>query len=88
MPSEAGKSIEKLYWDLIRAMSPTERIRRVSNLNASVRARVEIQVRKQHPELSGRTLQFAVARRYYWNEPKVLQMLDEMEKNEKERSDE
>ena len=82
--SEAAKTIEKMYWDHVRAMSPTERVRRASNLNTNVRAMVETQIRERHPEIDSRALKFAVARRFYWDEPKVLQMLDEAEKSEKE----
>ena len=87
MPSpEDGKSIEEMYWDHVRAMSPAERVRKASMLNASVRAMVEMLIRDQRPGIDDRSLKYAVARRYYWNEPKVLQMLDEMEKSEKEDS--
>ena len=86
--SEAAKSIEKMYWDHVRAMSPAERVRRASNLNASVHAMVETQIREKHPAIDKRALQFAVARRFYWNEPKVLKMLDEAEKMEKENDNE
>ena len=84
MPSpENGKSIEEMYWDHVRAMSPAERMRKTSGLNAGVRAMVETQVRDQRPEIDDRSLKFAVARRFYWNEPKVLQMLEEAENSEK-----
>jgi hypothetical protein len=49
---------------------------------------VASQIREQRQGIGDRALKFAVARRFYWNEPKVLQMLDEMEKSEKENSDE
>ena len=84
--SEAGKTIEKMYWNHVRAMSPEDRIRAASRLNANVRAMVEMQIRERQPGIDDRALKFAVARRFYWSEPKVLQMLDEMEKIEKERS--
>ena len=84
--SEAGKTIEKMYWNHIRAMSPEEKYAKTLRLNASVRAIVETQIREKHPNIGDRALQFAVARRRYWNEPKVLQMLDEMEKAETEVS--
>jgi hypothetical protein len=80
MPTENSKTIEKMYWEHVRAMSPAEMFHKTLRLNASVRAVVETQIREQHPELDDRSLQFAVARRYYWNEPKVLKMLDEAEK--------
>jgi hypothetical protein len=83
---EHGKTIEKMYWDHVRAMSPEEKFDRALRLNAEVHAMVEFQIRQKHPELDKRALQFAVARRFYWSEPKVLQMLDEMEKSEKECS--
>jgi hypothetical protein len=73
-----------MYWDHVRAMSPAERFHKTLCLNASVCAIVETQIRKKHPNMSVRDMQFAVARRRYWNEPKVLQMLDEAEKIEKE----
>ena len=82
--SEHAKTIEKMYWAHVRAMSPAERIRRASNLNASIYAMVEMQIREKHPEIDKRALKFAVARRFYWNEPKVIQMLDDAEKSEKE----
>ena len=84
MPSEASKTIEKMYWDHVRTMSPAERYRKTLRLNASVRAMVETQIREQQPEIDDHSLKFAVARRFYWNEPKVLKMLDEAEKLEKE----
>jgi len=42
-----------------------------------------MQIREQQPDIDDHALKFAVARRYYWNEPKVLQMLDEAEKSSK-----
>ena len=79
--SEPEKTVEEVYWDLIRAMSPTERYQKAMRLNANVRAMVEMQIREQQPGIDDQALKFAVARRYYWNEPKVLQMLDEAEKS-------
>jgi len=85
MPTpEPEKTVEEVYWDLIRAMSPTERYQKAMRLNANVRAMVEMQIREQQPGIDDQALKFAVARRYYWNEPKVLQMLDEAEKSLKE----
>ncbi len=83
MPNtESMKSVEEMYWDHVRAMSPAERYGKMLRLNAGVRAMVETQIRERQPEISDRALQFAVARRRYWNEPKVLRMLDEAEKAE------
>jgi hypothetical protein len=79
--NETDKTVEEIYWDHIRAMSPEERYQKAMRLNANVRAMVEMQIRERQPEIDDRALKFAVARRYYWNEPKVLQMLDEAEKS-------
>jgi hypothetical protein len=86
MTSEAGKTIEKMYWDHVRAMSPAERMRKTSRLNANVWAMVETQIRDKRPDIDDRSLKFAVARRFYWNEPKVLKMLEEAERSEKENT--
>ncbi len=89
MPNpDNGKTIEEMYWDRIRAMSPAERYEKTLRLNAGVRAMVETQIRERQPDIGDRALQFAVARRRYWNEPKILQMLAEAEKSEKERANE
>ena len=71
-----------MYWDHVRSMSPAEKFQKALRLNVSVRAVVETQIREQQPNISERALQFAVARRRYWDEPKVLQLLDEAEKME------
>jgi len=85
MPTpENGKSIEEMYWDRVRAMSPAERYEKALRLNANVCAMVETQIREQQPGIDDHALKFVVARRYYWNEPKVLQMLDKAEKFEQE----
>ena len=85
MPTpENGKSIEEMYWDCVRAMGSEERYRKTLRLNANTRAMVETQIREQQPGIGERALKFAVARRYYWNEPKVLQMLNKAEEFEQE----
>ena len=79
--TETEKSVEEVYREHIRSLSPAERYRKAMRLNANVRAMVEMQIREQQPDIDDHALKFAVARRYYWNEPKVLQMLDEAEKS-------
>jgi len=82
--SEAAKTIEKMYWAHIRAMSPAERFHKALRLNAGIGAMVETQIRKKYPNMTAREMQFALARRRYWDDPTVLQMLDEAETSEKE----
>jgi hypothetical protein len=84
MPTEAGKSVEKLYWDLVRAMSPEEKYRKTVQMTGEFRAQVAAQIREEQPCIGERALKFAVARRIYCDEPKVIQMLDEAEKAEQE----
>jgi hypothetical protein len=43
---------------------------------------LETQIREQRPEIDAISLKFAVARRMYWNEPKVLELLDMAEQRE------
>jgi hypothetical protein len=87
MPTpENGKSIEKMYWDHVRAMSPAERVHKALSLSGCVRVTIEFQIREKYPEIDRHTLKFAIAHRCYWNEPKVLKMLVEAEKVEKERA--
>jgi len=82
--SEAGKAIEKMYWNHVRAMSPEEKFREAARMTAEFRAMIAAQIREEQPSIDDRALKFAIARRIYCDEPKVLQMLDEAEKTEKE----
>jgi len=82
--TENAKTIEKMYWAHIRAMSPAERFHKALRLNAGIGAMVETQIRKKCPNMTTREMQFAIARRRYWDDPKILQMLDEAETSEKE----
>lgn len=79
---EHRRTIEKLYWDLIGNMGPTERIAKAARMITSVRKMVETQIRERNPAMDEQTLKFAVAHRVYWNEPKVLHLLTNS-KNEK-----
>jgi hypothetical protein len=78
---KSGKTVEEFYWDRVREMSPAEKMRKAARMNAEVRGMVEFQIRQKNPEMDERSLKFAVARRYYWNEPKIIAMLDDAEKN-------
>ena len=84
MTPETEKSVEEMYWDHIRAMSPAERFHKALRLNAGICIMAETQIRQKHPNMTARQMQFAIARRRYWDDPKVLRMLDEAEQSEKE----
>jgi hypothetical protein len=77
---EDGKTVEEFYWDKVREMSPTERVRQATRLNVNVWTMVKEQLHEKQPEYNEKTLKFAVAKRFYWNEPKVLAMLDDAER--------
>jgi hypothetical protein len=63
MPTpENGKTIEEMYWELVRAMSPEERYNKALRLNTSIRYIVETRMREQNPDINDRYLKFAVAR--------------------------
>lgn len=77
---EDGKTVEELYWDRVRAMSPTEKLRLAGRMNANTLTMVETQIRSAAPDLDDRALKFALVRRFYWDEPKILALLDTLEK--------
>ena len=80
---EAGKTIEKLYWELVRKMSVEEKWNRTMRLNAEVRHITAFNIRKQHPELDEIGVKYAVVRRHYMDEPNVLKLVDLAEKTER-----
>ncbi|MDR2117307.1 MAG: hypothetical protein LBP87_13095 [Planctomycetaceae bacterium] len=78
---EEGKTVEEFYWDYVRKMSPAERVRQATGLNVTICAMVKTQLCKKQPPYNEITLKFAVAKRFYWNDPKILAIFNEAEKN-------
>ncbi len=74
---EPGQSIEDIYRDHIRKMTPAEKIAQAFRMTATVRNMVRTNLRSEHPDWDERTLKFELARRCYWNDPKALKLLDE-----------
>ncbi|MDR0392562.1 MAG: nucleotidyl transferase AbiEii/AbiGii toxin family protein [Planctomycetaceae bacterium] len=75
------KTVEEFYWDCVRKMSPMEKVRRAIGLNISVCTMVKNQLCNNQLLSDEMTLRFAVAKRFYWNEPNILTLLNEAEKN-------
>ncbi|MDR3197698.1 MAG: hypothetical protein LBU34_07485 [Planctomycetaceae bacterium] len=78
---EEDKTVEEFYWDCVRKMSPAERVRQARRLNVNVWAMVKTQLHEKQPEYDEMALKFAVAKRFYWNEPDILVILNDAEKN-------
>jgi len=52
--SEAAKSVEKKYWELVRAMSPAEKVRNGLAMFQSYYTQASNRYRKEHPSISDR----------------------------------
>ena len=72
---ENGKSIEKMYWDHVRAMSPAERMRNCFRMFQSFYAQATIRYRKAHPGVSERELRIAMAKRLYGGDPRTVTLI-------------
>ena len=82
MPTpENGKSIEEMYWDHVRAMSPAERMRGCFTMFQSFYTQTAKRYRKEHPDISERELRIAMAKRLYGGDPRTI-VLIEMAENE------
>lgn len=80
---ENGQTVEDVYREHIRSLSPAEKISRASRLNANVWGMVQAGLREEHPDWDETALKFETARRFYWNDPKALKLLDEAEAKER-----
>jgi len=87
MPTpENGKTIEEMYWDHVRAMSPTERTRNCFRTFQSFYTQAAIRYRKEHPGVSERELRIAMAKRLYGGDPRTMTLINMAEaelRNEK-----
>jgi len=88
MPTEPQKSIEEMYWDHVRAMSPTEKIRNCFTMFQSFYSQTAIRYRKEHPGISERELRIAMAKRLYGGDPRTVTLIKMAEKEPKEQYNE
>jgi uncharacterized protein YeaO (DUF488 family) len=81
MPSpEPGKSIEEMYWDHVRAMSPAEKIRKSFAMFQSYYNEAANRYRKEHPDVSDREVRIAMAKRLYGGDPRTMVLIEMAEK--------
>lgn len=86
MPSpENGKSIEEMYWDHVRAMSPAERIRKCFMMFQSFYTQESNRYRKEHPGIDERGLRIAMAKRLYGGDPRTVVLIKMAEHDRKEQ---
>ena len=77
MPSpENGKSIEEMYWDHVRSMSPAERMRNCFQMFQSFYLQASARYRKEHPNVSERELRVAMAKRLYGGDPRTAALIE------------
>jgi hypothetical protein len=72
---EHGKSIEKMYWDHVRAMTPEERMRGCFSMFQSFYAQISTRYRREHPEASEREVRIAMAKRLYGGDPRTVALI-------------
>jgi len=84
--SEAGKNIEKMYWDHVRAMSPAQRMRDCFTMFQSFYTQASARYRKEHPGISDREVRIAMAKRLYGGDPRTVTLIKMAETEQKERT--
>ena len=85
MTPETEKSVEEMYWDHIRAMSPAERTCNCFAMFQSFYTQAAIRYRKDHPGISDRELRIAMAKRLYGGDPRTAVLIEMAENDRKER---
>jgi len=71
--------IDKLYLAKLREKGPLFTMLQLQGMVDSARDMYAVQVREKNPELTGRALDIAVARRVYAADPAALAMIDRIE---------
>ena len=71
--------IDRLYLERVEQEDPQFTLRQCQGLIDSIEEMYRVQVLRKYPELSGRALDIAVARRIYFADPAALQMIDRIE---------
>ena len=84
-PSEKAKSVEEIYWDHVRTMSPAERMRGCFTMFQSFYSQAAIRYRKEHPGISERELRIAMAKRLYGGDPRTMALIEMAENDRKEQ---
>lgn len=71
--------IDRLYLEKLREAGPRLAMAQLQGMVDSIRDMYSVQAREVDPELTGRALDIAVARRIYAYDPKTLAMIDRIE---------
>ncbi|MCC6154728.1 MAG: hypothetical protein IT367_13260 [Candidatus Hydrogenedentes bacterium] len=71
--------IDKLYLEKLREAGPQLAMTQLQGMVDSIKDMYGLQARKVDPELTGRALDIAVARRIYASDPNTLVMIDRIE---------
>ena len=88
MPTpENEKNVEEMYWDHVRAMSPTERTRNSLRMFQSFYAQAASRYRKEHPGISERDLRIAMAKRLYGGDPRTVTLIEMAEADERRKNE-
>jgi len=73
--SEAAKTIEKMYWTHVRAMSPAEKVRKSLSMFQCYYNEASNRYRKEHPGSSDREVRIAMAKRLYGGDPRTMVLI-------------
>jgi hypothetical protein len=86
MPTpENGKTIEEMYWDHVRAMSPAERVRNCFAMFQSYYIEASKRYQKKYPGACDRDVRIAMAKRLYGGDPRTMVLIKMAENDRKEQ---
>lgn len=71
-----GKTVEEVYWDLLRAMSPAEKIRRNVAMSRSWHETFRKKIQNAYPEKSEHELRLLFAVRMYGGDPQTMELIE------------
>ena len=71
--------VDRKYLEALDQHPPYFALQQVQSMVDSVKSMYALQLRQEDPSLSGKSLDIAVARRFYAADPAALRMLDRIE---------
>jgi hypothetical protein len=77
---EDGKTVEEFYWDKVREMSPTERVRNSFAMFQSYYNQSARRIKKDQPDISEQELRITLAKRLYGGDPRTVKLIEMAEK--------
>ncbi len=79
---EDGKTIEEIYLDHVRNMSPRERFDRIFSLFGSCYRSLALRLQREHPEMGERQIRIELAKRLYGGDPRTMELIKQCENDE------